>query len=269
MATALTDSEQKRLEELKDKRVWLHGEDSEKAEYNALKAKTEVTPGEVVPQSGMAHAMPPVPAEDTVTIKKDDLFKMVNEIAEKKMGQVLLENEELKRHGSALEKQVGLGDWVDVGPNKKRSHTATFRLWRENTEQEFGLIVDWKHLRFDYDEKSRDYDKDIYKITLLMPDDTRRDAELPLKDFGDIKDIETVQIIEMDKVQQVAKIGTIRKSPQTRDGYKLSPGVGLEGLLIPASNEWVDQLVTREKITCSVRRKNGQVFSVDSSRLNS
>lgn len=253
----LTDTEQKRLQELKDKRVWLHGEEGEVAEYNALKGKTEV-------------GTPPSGTGETVTVKKEDLFKMVDEIAEKKMEQLRNENAELKRHGVALEKQIGIGDWQDVGANKKRSHTATFKLWRSDTDKEFGLIVDWKHLRFEYDENTRQHDKDIYKVTLLHADDSREDVEMPLRAFGAIIDTETVDIMEMDKVQQVAKMGSIKRSPKSRDGYTLSsvPGISSGDLVRPDTGEWVDQLVTRDKITCTVRRKNGQVFKIDANRLN-
>ena len=235
-----------RYDELKAK-GWVNLSKDEKEEYQSLKPADQ----------------------EKMSVSKEDIQKMVDEAAEKKVEQLRIENAELKQHSLSLERQVGLGDWQDVDTNKKRSHTAQFKLWRKDTDQAWGLIVDWKHLRFDYDENSRKYDKDIYKVTLMDDQDNKSEVEMTIKELGEINEKETVQIIDMQKKVQVMSMGKVRRSPKTRDGYTLSPGVNLEGLIRPDGGEWVDQSVTRDLITCTVKRKNGQVFEINANRLNS
>ena len=243
-----------RFDELKIK-GWVNLSKDEKEEYQSLKPATQEATI--------------VSEEENVTLSKSELRRMMESVAEDKISTLKMENAELKQHSLSLEKQVGLGDWQDVDVNKKRSHTAQFKLWRKDTDQVWGLIVDWKHLRFDYDENSRKYDKDIYKVTLMDDQGNKSEVEMTIKELGEINEKETVQIIDMQKKVQVMSMGKVRRSPKTRDGYTLSPGVNLEGLIRPDGGEWVDQSVTRDLITCTVKRKNGQVFEINANRLNS
>lgn len=214
----------------------------------------------------MADLPPQEAKEDkTITVKKDDLMKMVEEIAEAKVMKLREENETLKH---SLEKEIGLGDWQDLGAVKDRKHTAKFKLWRDNTDEPFKMIIDWKYLRMDYDEATRAYDKPIYKITLQDDEAKTSFTELTLKQFSEILDSETVDIVKMDKIQQGVKLGKVRKAAQ-KEGYTLSPGVNLSGLeLHNQSQPFVDDIVTRDKIICTVRRQNGLQFEINADRLN-
>ncbi len=200
---------------------------------------------------------------DTITLKKEDLFKMVEEIAEEKVQKF------------KLAQQTGMaqahGKWQDVDTNQKRKHTARMKLWRKTTDDDWGMIIDWKHLRFDYDENTRTHDKDIYRITLLYEDGAKKEEEIMLKEFAEINDIEQVDIVEMDKKTQERidpNNPKIRRSPQV-GGYTFSPGYDMYGLKMPdAGGIYVDNIVTQDKITCTIRRQNGQTLTLDSSRLN-
>jgi len=80
--------------------------------------------------------------EDTVTVKKSDLEKMVKEIAEKQI-------ESLKKENTILraEQKIGLGNWQEVEAKEKQNRTATFKLYRPTTDDPLGLVVDWKFLK--------------------------------------------------------------------------------------------------------------------------
>jgi hypothetical protein len=244
-------TDQSRLEELKAKRVWLHGTEGEKAEYKVL----------------TGASAEPAEKTDTITVKKEELMKMVEEIAESKVQKLREENQELQKHSLSLEKAAGIGTWQNLGDVKERTHTGRFKLWRANTDEAWKMIVDWKHLRFDYDEISRNHDKDIYKVTLMDEAGMKTDSELSLPDFAKILDHEIVDIIKMDKQQQVMKLGSVRRSSK-KEGYSLSPGINLDLKLNNEANPWVDDIVTRDNIICTVRRKNGLQFQINADRLN-
>jgi len=231
-----------RFQELKTK-GWVNLTKDEKAEYQGLKGSSS----KVVSQ------------EETITVKKGDLHKMIDEAVE-------AQTAHLQNQTNHLERQIGLGDWQDI-ESKERKHTAHFKLYRTNTDEDFRLIVDWKHLRFDYDEETRKHDKNIYKITLIDDKGEESLAEIELTAFARIQDLEVVDIIEQEKKKQVKTTGKVRRAP-TKSGYVLSSGVGLAGLSIPEGGGYVDQTVVQDKITCTVKRKSGQIFIVDHSRLN-
>lgn len=263
-----------RFSELKTK-GWVNLSKEERAEYNILKAgpmprsEIAITPTpESMSELLTEEADLKKPAEsDTVTVKKGELMQMVEEIAEAKIQKLREENQELK-HSLTLERKVGLGEWSYVGDAGERKHTAFFRLWRSNTDEDFKIIVDRKHLRYDYDEVTRAHDKDIYKLTLMDDKGEKTEIELPHRDFAKISDIEIVDIIKMDKKEQVMVLGKVKRAARTRDGYVLSPGFGLGGLKLPDGQDWVDQTVTQDEITCTIRRKNGLQFQINANRLN-
>ncbi len=203
-------------------------------------------------------------AEEKIVLSKAEL----NALMDSKIAALRDENAALKTQNQGLEKQVGIGDWKAVEDTRKRKHTATFRMWRPDTDQPFALIVDWKHLRYDYDENSRKHDKDIYKLTLLHEDGTKTHTEMSLSEFATIGDVETVEISEKEDTELVKVHGKIRKAAKGRDGATMSRNVAYPGIDVPDGGEWVDLEERKIESSFLVTRKDGQTFRINGNRLN-
>ena len=76
--------------------------------------------------------------------------------------------------------------WEEEGESDDGFQTATLKLWQKDTNSPLGVVVDFKHLRFDYDENSRQHDKDIYEFTVMYDDGTTEKVQMPIIDFGHI-----------------------------------------------------------------------------------
>ena len=212
--------------------------------------------------------------EGLITLRKEDLEKMVFEIAEKRVDGLMNENQLLKQQNRGFEREMGLGSWKEAGKEAKRSHTATFKLYRLNSDDALGLIIDWKHFEFEYDPDTKRRDRDMYKITCLYEDGSKKDFTMPLTEFSQITDMERVDILEWEEKELVMVQDKIRRSARSLDGYIMSRGVGLVGLENGKAGgrfspgELVNLEVRRTERVAMVKRGSGQTFKVNESRLN-
>jgi|TARA_Y100000310_G_scaffold140332_2_gene139709 hypothetical protein len=236
-----------RFKELKDK-GWRNLSISEREEYQAL--KPDVTESQ--------------PEENKITLSKEELAALMDE----KINSLRKENLELKTQNQGLEKQIGIGDWAEVEKGKDRTYTATFKMWRPTTDDKWSLVVDWKHLRFDYDEGTRKYDKDIYKVRLLNDNGDYEDVEMTLSVLSNINDTERVEIVGREDKPLSMSQGKVRKSTVTRGGATMSVNYKEPGIDVPEGGEWVDLSVHRTDTIFTMKRKSGQKFKAKGDRLN-
>ena len=216
---------------------------------------------------GESTPEPQAPAtEGTIVVKQSELQRMANEIAESKIAEIRQEQSDMRMMEQNRSKQYG--DWSEVGDKGTKKYFAKFKLWRPDTDSPEGLIVDWKHLRFDYDKNSRKHDKDIYKITLLYEDDSRKDVEMPLLVFGMINNEERVEIISTKSKELKMSQGKVRRSGKHKDGATMSKNVQDPGIDSFDTNDWVDLEVRRLDRSMTVKRSSGQIFEVKEGRLN-
>jgi len=159
--------------------------------------------------------------------------------------------------------------WTEEDEKNSRFPTATLKLYQKDTNSPKGLVVDFKHLKYDYDENTRKYDKDMYELTVLYDDKNVEKVVIPLVDFSHINDIERVEIIETEEKRMSKVYGKIRRPSKNREGYTMSdyPGSGL--IEKHPSEGWVDEKVTMVDTTCKIRRPNGDILTIKNEKLNS
>jgi hypothetical protein len=198
----------------------------------------------------------PKEAEPTVSLTKDELQQIIKEAKE----------EATIKAGENLT-QLQVGEWSERDDSQKVNKTARMKLYQKDSDSPLGLIIDWKHLRFDYDETTRQHDRDIYKLTVLYEDDVTEDVEMPLLDFARINNFETVELIDSDRKVLVKKEGKVRKAGRNREGYVMGshPSGGTDHIML---GDWIDVEVERIDETHTIRRPNGDTLKVHNNRLN-
>ncbi len=75
--------------------------------------------------------------DDSVVIKKSELQRMVNEIAEEKIASIRQEQDSMRMMGENRAKKFG--DWSEVSEDGKKKYYAHFKLWRPDTDSEWGM----------------------------------------------------------------------------------------------------------------------------------
>lgn len=230
-----------RLQELKDMKAWLKPE--LKDEYNALKAAEDAK--EDKPK--------------TITMTAEELKAFVNsEISKYK---------DTQGDAEGMEEAIRFGKWIKDRQPKKRNHTATMKLYREDGLSEPGLIIDWKFIKNIENVDSRKMEDPLYQITVLYEDGKRKNYEIKLEELAQINEVEKVEIVEQ-KVEEQKLIQGEGQRPHTEGGYSYAnPGFfGTKAKV--GSGETFEYIIKRKEITCTIKRPNGQTLSIHSDRLN-
>lgn len=221
-----------RLAELKAK-GWPNLNGSERKEMKALE-------GELGPVSENG-------SNETVTISKQELSSMVERLVQAQLGGGELDDPTLSF--LSITKQAA---------KKPIIHTATLKRYRKDTDSPVGHIVDWKHLRYDYDEKSRREDRDIYKITVRYEGGKTEEVEVPLEAWATITDKIKVKILKQDKEPYERFHGFVDRKFLTKDGYVTDRATGTQ----------VRAVEILDVYTATVELPDGDVFKMPSDRLN-
>ncbi len=248
-----------RLEELKEK-GWVNLTGEERTEYKALSEadtpKVEETKDEVKKDSAKGK-----PA--TVTMTKEELERFVeSEILKFKK----LESEKSRFAGGISRSEVEWHEWKEP---KRQNKTATFRLYRVDGDSPWGIIVDWRFFKNVFDEGTRKVDKPVYKIVVQYDDNSRKEYEIEWIEFAKITDIERVEIIKEEKKVMAMSQGSVTKAFKDSQGYIY--GNHPDGGDIKIKGEVsakVPLIVKRDQITVTVKRENGQEFTINADRLN-
>lgn len=197
--------------------------------------------------------------QEVVTMTKGELKGLIGEYVQQALGNA-------KSEARSLQKEIGLGDWKEYKAPEKKNKTARMRLYREDTDQEFGLIIDWKFLKNEYNEDTRKKDIPVYKLTILKGEE-KEFINLPLKEFTKINDFETVEILHIDEKVLEKSDGKVRVPRRDKGGYVFSRAV--DGIhLGDLTNEEVSLKVFRKRRICTIKRPNGQTLKINSNRLN-
>lgn len=230
---------QKRFEELKAKKAWMNPDLRD--EYNTLKAEFGVPAGS--------------------TEKPDPrVAQLEKELAELKG--LLLSRPELPPQRTE-------GGWKKIEDSKEPVREATLRLYRADSDDEYGYIIDWRFHKKVFNDEIRDYE-DEYKLTVLYADNTTKDVVMSLKDWTDIQAIETVKIIEMKKEleekHQGRKLSKVTV-PAVQNGYTHS---AMPEHVAPKyeGSEQVPLMESRHNITCKVELADGRIIDINADRLN-
>lgn len=167
----------------------------------------------------------------------------------------------------AMDEVMKIGKWMKEKKYKPQNHTAKLRVYRADGVSEPGIIIDWRFLKKAFNEDTRKYDIPLYQITVLYDDDTEKTYEIPIQEMTAIQEFEVVEIIKKDVEDQVLVQGRGQK-PYTKGGYSFSSPsfFGTKQQMLPG--ETFDYEVKRQEITCTIKRPNGKVLTLDSSRLN-
>lgn len=190
----------------------------------------------------------------TITLTEDELKQMINEgISSFVSSQPKID----------LRAETG---WQEVKEEKAKK-TARMKLYQEDTNSPFGLVVDWKFLKFEYDEETRKRDKPMYEVTVKF-DDKEKKIVMALGDFIDINTYETVEILETDSKKVAKSFGKVRQTLQD-GGYYRSPFPGANGSVNrPLQGEFVDQNVEKIVAFHKIKRENGEILTINNDRLN-
>jgi len=239
-----------RLEQLKLK-GWLHMDKMERAEYKLLKERPvqdEVTTVETAPAESPIKTDVNEVSDEVVTMKKSSLMKMMEDI-----------KNDAK---SGVEKFRDL-EWQEYTEPKRKNYTATLRVYQKDTISPKGLIVDYQRLRTDLDDETKKRNMDIYQLTIRYDDGNLEKVEVPIREFVNFNQYETVEILEFHNRKMAMKQGEVNKSRTSRDS------TGNEMILSDEkTGEKVPLMVLRDETECKVKRANGQVFIINVSRLN-
>ena len=159
-------------------------------------------------------------------------------------------------------------EWAEEEEGVDGFKTARIKLYQKDTNAPKGLIVDYKHLKWDYDENTRQHDKDIYELTVLYEDEKTEKVQMSILDFSHISLSEKVEIVESNEKVLAKVYGKVRKTVQNREGYSMSPHSTGGDVNRLVGDAWVDEKVTMVTTKCIVKRPNGQLVEINNSRLN-
>lgn len=189
--------------------------------------------------------------DDKITLSRAELQHMIKEAMENKTPDL--------RESS---------DWKEMVENKDNK-TARMRLYREDTNADFGLVLDKKLLKYEYDEDTRKRDKAIYEVTVLYPGGEKK-ILIPLAEYIEINDFETVIILETESKKLVKSFGKIRQTMKDKSGYSRSsfPGAGGSVNNKDFLGDFVDQNVVRIESFHTIKRPDGSTLKVHNNQLN-
>lgn len=162
---------------------------------------------------------------------------------------------------------VKSGGWQTYTPEKDENKKAKMKVYRNNEEEPFKLVVDWKRIRLERDEVTREMTVQIYKLTLLDDDGKTSEKEMRWEEFMKIDTYETVEIISTRETPLRKSHGMVRRAPKVK-GYTYSRGVDLDVDSVGKSGGMVEAWEIAIDHTHKVKRPNGQIITINNSRLN-
>lgn len=246
---------QDRFNELKEK-GWRNLDANERGEFQELKKQFEGPTIESVSSVSQA-SLPAQPTEErTITVSESQLKSMV-------------QAEVMKHQNTAQQSIVPVfvdGKWKRSEPPKIGNRNATFRRFREDSDSPVGIIVNWRFHKNVFNQETQKTDKPIYKITVLYDDASTKEFEIEWLEFAKITDIETVEIVEMKKEKEEMSQGRIRL-PMWK-GNERWIGLDKETQARYMTDKMKDLVVFRDRITVTVKRPNGQLYTCNADRLN-
>jgi len=234
----------------KERKVYIackdkYGSDLVVAHMNEAKSVPEKSIGEAL---GIGD--PKGAPDDQIVIKRAELEGMM-----KKM--LADQKEELQ--------VMGPEDQLNVWKPKKTEgppiRYAFMKKYRKDSESPLGMITEFKHHRWDQDERTREMNKDIYKMTVLYDNGEEETTEISLMEFSKLTEYEKVKIIKMDKEEKELVSGYVHK-PRVKNGY------AMRGTNYPADGVKVPMTVTTAEYTATIVRENGQKLVLPEKYLN-
>ena len=236
-----------RFNELKTK-GWKNLGGEEREEFQKLRGEHE----------GLRATLadPPTPPVSDANARIKALEEMVAKLA--------TDNTRLQTETTKLQE-----GWAEYVPPAKRNKEATLKVYRADSDAAPALIVKMVvHKHNAFNEETRKNDKLIYKVTVRADDGSEKAIEMDSKQFTEIKEVEKVEIIKEES-------RTLRKV----DGYVTKPMTDKDGYpkrILGAAGNYGNSMGTVEvplevfavKSTVTVKRKNGQQFTLDADYLN-
>lgn len=131
-----------------------------------------------------------------------------------------------------------------------------------------GIIIDWRFYKKIFNEETRKVDKPVYKIIVLYDNGDKKEYEIEWGQFAAITDLETVEIINEDKKVLAMSQGTVNKAFMDSEGYVWGNHPDGQVKVKGEITTKVPLIVKRHEIICTVKRENGQVFTLNADRLN-
>lgn len=195
--------------------------------------------------------------------------KLAPDIEELIKEAVARETSHLKQENQKLKEDIGLSqsEWRELKPVKPENKRCQLRKWRNTTDENWKLVVNMKHVRFEWDEETRRYNKDIYRLTLLdyLGDGETSTVEIPYEMLKDCSNNANFEVIEEKKVELAISQGKRPRTATTMDGkHKVywSPSYNDPNITGRQSQEMVEMIVTRDSGTYTLKciDKEGQGF---------
>jgi hypothetical protein len=184
--------------------------------------------------------------EEKVTFTKAGLLQMLREIRS---------DERLKPS------KTHDTEWHEKEEGKKRSHTATIRLWHPNQDEPAGVIMDYRRLRIEKDPDTGKRTREIYEMDILYSDGKIKKVTVPIEEFINLNEVETCAIVEIrEKEYQMSEGFTNKSVTRIEDG--------IETVFDEKTGKKVPLLVTRDDGVAVLKRGNGEQIVIKLSKLN-
>jgi hypothetical protein len=246
-----------RFKELQEK-GWTKLNSDERKEYSALKR------GSAEADEAYKGSTPVAKVENkTVTLTAQELDELITS----RLDSALAENQALKQKHQERNDTMGLGEWEEEKELSPQTRFTNQSLYRETEEDEFGLIVGCKRIKILYYDGTDRIRDQIYRISLLYPDGTTEEKEVPLGRFTKLSTKEELKIIDRDIKKSTKIHGYVKKSTIDKEGYMRSLnqiGLGVDGT---AQGDQVALKETRDVGTVTVQRPSGQTYTMDINSL--
>lgn len=204
--------------------------------------------------------IPGTPQDPPKTDPNEERIKKLEEL----VSNLSKDNSSLREETAKL--QEGWSEYTSpVSANK----TATLKVYRENATAAPGLIV--KLITFKnnaFNEETRKNDKLIYLATMRYDDGKTKDVQIDALTLSEINEVEQVELIKEDR-RTLRKIDGYVPRPSTdKEGFPkrmLGGGSGY-GSSIGSGEVPLEVFAVKSEVT--VKRKNGQEFTMSSDYLN-
>lgn len=239
-----------RLETLKEK-GWKHLSKDEKKEYQELKSADVPN---TVPEG--FEPLSTVKVKDTITMTKDELADLVAEAAEALHARRHVKDDKL------------LGKWSEFKEVEGNNQTATLKVYQEDVTKPRGIIIKAEFYKRVMNPEENKFNKDLFKLTVLYPDNTTEEIEMDSILYAGIADIERVELIKNDRKKMKKSIRSINVTPKDKGGYTSRAadrggeyGDSQGGYEVP-----LDDIKYKETFTCKTEK--GQIFEVKGQDLN-
>ena len=240
-----------RFEELK-KKGWKNLSGDERKEFQKLNVAVDYSAK--------------IPEQNTLAEEDDKITISASELDAKIAVAVAAATQGLQQTNKKLEQQI-FGGCKETKPTEKPNKMANMRLYRADGDAPYGIVIDWHFLKNVEDELTHRRDKPVYKITVQYDDETKGEFELPLIEFAQIADYETVDIIKEIKTDLVKSFGKVFRAAKNREGYTMTSNV--DGSIAGTrTGQMVEMEEHRDEIVCTIKRPNGNILVLNANRLN-